>query len=256
MFSQASSASIVCFLKHHLNSKGISGKLESSNVSRDNVSREIGHRWTPSSGSIIALLMVTIIMMTIHNTLTIIAMMIVILMISLIIVIMILLLLLLLLIVIQTNNDSSNSGRWTPSNGSTTASWASLTRCSCRELRENSTSRTRLLLLLLLLPLLLLIIIKMILIMIITCMHIYIYIYIYIYYTYMYSSSPRPRGRVFIGKGQMGSALMASLQVSCFLTEGLLVGFSRSPTFIFPKCQGVPFSPILSNSLLLLRRPQ
>ena len=43
------------------------------------------------------------------------------------------------------------------------------------------------------------------------------YIYIYIYVHSIYS---------ILGKGQMGSALMGSLQTSCFLTEGLF-GYSR-----------------------------
>ena len=41
----------------------------------------------------------------------------------------------------------------------------------------------------------------------------------------------------------MGSALMGSLQVSCFLTEGLF-GYSYLPTLSSQKCQGVPFSAI------------
>ena len=36
----------------------------------------------------------------------------------------------------------------------------------------------------------------------------------------------RPTHIPYIGKGRMGSALMGSLQVSCFLTEGLF-GYSR-----------------------------
>ena len=41
-------------------------------------------------------------------------------------------------------------------------------------------------------------------------------------------------GRVGVGKGQMGSALTGSLQISWFLTEGLF-GYSRQPTFYLPK---------------------
>ena len=40
----------------------------------------------------------------------------------------------------------------------------------------------------------------------------------------------------------MRSALMGSLQISCFLTAGLF-GFSRSPTFICPKVPGRTFFP-------------
>ena len=53
---------------------------------------------------------------------------------------------------------------------------------------------------------------------------------------------------VVLGKGQMGSALMGSLQISCFSTEGLF-GYSRQPTFIFPKVPGCTFSPNLSKLL-------
>ena len=49
-----------------------------------------------------------------------------------------------------------------------------------------------------------------------------------------------------LGKGQMGSALMGSLQILCFLTEGLF-GCSRQPTFIFPKVPGRTFFHNLSK---------
>ena len=43
-----------------------------------------------------------------------------------------------------------------------------------------------------------------------------------------------------VGKGEMGSALMESLQISCFLTEEL---FGTPVKCVFPiVCQGVPFS--------------
>ena len=56
------------------------------------------------------------------------------------------------------------------------------------------------------------------------CMYVYIYIYIYIY-THEYKQSTGLPGLSF-GKGQMGSALIGSLLISCFLTEGLF-GCSR-----------------------------
>ena len=58
--------------------------------------------------------------------------------------------------------------------------------------------------------------------------------------------------RAQVGKGQMGSALMVSLQVSCFCDRdfwGIPVNLLLSPQ----KCQGVPFSPICQHSLLLQR---
>ena len=48
-----------------------------------------------------------------------------------------------------------------------------------------------------------------------------------------------------VGKGQMGSALTGSLQMSWFLT-GVLFGYSRQPSFIFPKVPGRTFFPNLS----------
>ena len=52
----------------------------------------------------------------------------------------------------------------------------------------------------------------------------------------------------------MGSALMGSLQFSCFLTEGLF-GYSRQPTFIFPKVPGHTFFPNLSKILTVAAAP-
>ena len=45
-----------------------------------------------------------------------------------------------------------------------------------------------------------------------------------------------------IGKAQMGSAPVGSLQISCFLTEGLF-GYIRYPTCIFTKVAGRTFFP-------------
>ena len=47
-----------------------------------------------------------------------------------------------------------------------------------------------------------------------------------------------------IGKGQMGSALMASLHNLCFLTEGLFWVLPLNLLLYAQKCQGVPFSPV------------
>ena len=46
----------------------------------------------------------------------------------------------------------------------------------------------------------------------------------------------------WLGKGRIRSALMGSMQISCFLTEGPF-GHSRWPTFIFPKVPGRTFFP-------------
>ena len=56
------------------------------------------------------------------------------------------------------------------------------------------------------------------------------------------------------GKGQMESALIGSLQISCFLTEGLF-GYSRETNYIFPKVPGRTFSPNLSTFLTFAAAP-
>ena len=53
-----------------------------------------------------------------------------------------------------------------------------------------------------------------------------------------------------LGKGQMGSALMWSLQVSCFLTEGL---FGTPVKCVSPQIPGLTFFPVRQHSLLLQR---
>ena len=53
---------------------------------------------------------------------------------------------------------------------------------------------------------------------------------------------------IMIGRGQMGSALMGSLHISCSSTEGLF-GHSGWPTFILPKVPGRTFLPNSSKSL-------
>ena len=53
---------------------------------------------------------------------------------------------------------------------------------------------------------------------------------------------------------QMGSALMVSLQIYCFFTEGLL-GTPINLLVYFRKCQGVPYSPICQNALLFAAAP-
>ena len=79
------------------------------------------------------------------------------------------------------------------------------------------------------------------------CIYIYIYIYVYIYiYKYIHiinslgrtslsrpARSPlarAPGSPTGVGKGQMGSALIGSLQFSCFLREGL---FGHSSTYSY-----------------------
>ena len=52
----------------------------------------------------------------------------------------------------------------------------------------------------------------------------------------------------------MGSALMGSLQMLCCLTEGLF-GYSREPTFLFPKVQGHTFFPNLSKIITFAAAP-
>ena len=47
----------------------------------------------------------------------------------------------------------------------------------------------------------------------------------------------------------MGSALMGSLQLLCFSTEGLFVGTPVNLLSSSPKCQGVPSFPICQSSL-------
>ena len=56
-----------------------------------------------------------------------------------------------------------------------------------------------------------------------------------------------------VGKGQMGSALMGSLQISCFVDTGDFWGTPVKLLVFSQKCQGVPFSPICQNGLLLQR---
>ena len=52
----------------------------------------------------------------------------------------------------------------------------------------------------------------------------------------------------------MGSALIGSLQISCFLTEGLF-RYSRLPTFVFPKVPGRAFSYNLSKLITFAAAP-
>ena len=67
-------------------------------------------------------------------------------------------------------------------------------------------------------------------------------------------SSPIARVCARVGKGQMGSALMGSLQISCFLTEGPF-GYSALPTFILPKVPGRTFFPNLSKIITFAAAP-
>ena len=50
-----------------------------------------------------------------------------------------------------------------------------------------------------------------------------------------------------VGKGRMGSALMGSLQISCFWQRDFL-GTPINLLLYSQKCQGVPFSPICQTN--------
>ena len=56
-----------------------------------------------------------------------------------------------------------------------------------------------------------------------------------------------------LGKGQIGSALLGSLQMLCLLTEALFFGAPVDLLLYSKTCQGVPFSSICQNPLLLPR---
>ena len=56
------------------------------------------------------------------------------------------------------------------------------------------------------------------------------------------------------GARKGATALMGSLRISCFLTQGLL-GYSRLPTFIFPKVPGRTFFPNLSEFITSAAAP-
>ena len=69
---------------------------------------------------------------------------------------------------------------------------------------------------------------------------IYIYIYIYIYYTRSASAArPGPRPPTWTSeRDKSGAALMGSLQILCFLTEGLL-GYFPLTYFYLPRSAGL-----------------
>ena len=68
------------------------------------------------------------------------------------------------------------------------------------------------------------------------------------------SSCRSPRGsRGRLGKGQMGSSIMGSLHVLCFLTGTCWVITQVNLLSFSQKCQGVPFSTICQSALLLQR---
>ena len=66
----------------------------------------------------------------------------------------------------------------------------------------------------------------------------------------MWIGGRRAWRRERVGKGQMGSALIGWLRISCFLTQGLS-GYSREPTFIFQKVPGRIFFLDLSKLITL-----
>ena len=65
---------------------------------------------------------------------------------------------------------------------------------------------------------------------------------------------PDPVWKLLVGKGQMGSALIGSLQFSCVLTEKLFV-YPRPPTFVFQKVLVYTFFPNLSKSITFAAAP-
>ena len=67
------------------------------------------------------------------------------------------------------------------------------------------------------------------------------------------ADGPAVPGGAVLGKGQMGSALMGSLQILCFCLQRDFWGTSVSLLLYSQKCQGVPFPPSCQNSLLLQR---
>ena len=77
-----------------------------------------------------------------------------------------------------------------------------------------------------------------------------------ILWIYIYFSDPGRAARAglaLVGKGQMGSALMGSLQIFLFFDRGTFLGTPVNLLLSPQKCQGVPFSPICQSSLLLQR---
>ena len=64
-------------------------------------------------------------------------------------------------------------------------------------------------------------------------------------------------GQTELGKGQMGLALMGSLQISCFfcLFWQSTFGYSLCPTFISPEVTGCTFFPNLSKFITFAAAP-
>ena len=63
-----------------------------------------------------------------------------------------------------------------------------------------------------------------------------------------------PCGGTVVGKGQMGSALMGSLQISCFLTEGLF-GYPLTYFYLSKSARAYLFPQSVKSTTLLLQRP-
>ena len=107
-----------------------------------------------------------------------------------------------------------------------------------------------------------------------THIHIYIHIYMYthihilpqVHYASDYFDQLHDWAVTFIergwafGRGRMGSALIWSLRISCFLGRGNFLGTPVNVPLSLQKCRGAPFSPICQKSLLSQRprwcRPQ
>ena len=92
------------------------------------------------------------------------------------------------------------------------------------------------------------------------CMYIYIYIYTHIHTLYIssrFEASPpcpcsNPACTGGVRKGTNGVSTNGVTADLMFFDRGFF-GYSRSPTFIFPKVPGRTFFPHLSNCLLLQR---
>ena len=82
----------------------------------------------------------------------------------------------------------------------------------------------------------------------------YMYVYIYIHNCLCILNDSKSETAKRSEKGQMGSALMVSLQISYLLTEGPF-GCSRKPTFIFPKVPGRTVFPNLSKLMTFAVAP-
>ena len=84
---------------------------------------------------------------------------------------------------------------------------------------------------------------------------VFVFIYIYIYLEHLATTQiVFSKNSKRFGKGQMGvSTNGVSADCMCFFDRGTFRVFPFTYLYICQKCQGVPFSPIRQNSLLLQR---